>query len=49
MRDYGIGAQILAALNIHDVRLLTNARHSYVALSGYGLNIVHEQRFGPAA
>ena len=42
-RDYGIGAQVLAELNIHDMVLLTNTRQTLVALAGYGLNIV-EQR-----
>lgn len=42
-RDYGIGAQILAALGVQDVILLTNSHHSYVALGGYGLNIVEER------
>ncbi|HWJ59298.1 MAG TPA: 3,4-dihydroxy-2-butanone-4-phosphate synthase, partial [Sphingomicrobium sp.] len=41
---YGIGAQILAALGIHDMILLTNSHHSPVALSGYGLAIVEERR-----
>jgi 3,4-dihydroxy 2-butanone 4-phosphate synthase/GTP cyclohydrolase II len=40
MRDYGVGAQILAELGIHDMVLLTNTEHSLVALEGYGLNIV---------
>ena len=44
-RDYGIGAQILADLGIHDVILLTNTHQSYVALGGYGLNIVEERHF----
>jgi 3,4-dihydroxy 2-butanone 4-phosphate synthase / GTP cyclohydrolase II len=43
LRDYGIGAQILAALGIHDMILLTNTRHSPVGLSGYGLSIVEER------
>ena len=43
VRGYGIGAQILAALGIHDMILLTNTRHSPVALSGYGLAIVEER------
>ncbi len=43
LRDYGIGAQILAALGIHDMILLTNTRHSPVALGGYGLAIVEER------
>ncbi len=43
LRDYGIGAQILADLGIHDMVLLTNSRHTPVALAGYGLNIVGER------
>ena len=43
VRGYGIGAQILAALGIHDMVLLTNTHHSPVALSGYGLAIVEER------
>ena len=43
LRNYGIGAQILAALGIHDMILLTNTRHSPVALGGYGLAIVEER------
>jgi 3,4-dihydroxy 2-butanone 4-phosphate synthase/GTP cyclohydrolase II len=43
LRDYGVGAQILAELGIHDMILLTNTHHSLVALEGYGINIVGEQ------
>ncbi|MEO5773649.1 MAG: 3,4-dihydroxy-2-butanone-4-phosphate synthase [Sphingomicrobium sp.] len=43
LRNYGIGAQILAALNIHEMILLTNTHQSPVALSGYGLSIVEER------
>ena len=43
VRSYGTGAQILAALGIHDMILLSNTRHSPVALSGYGLTIVDER------
>ena len=43
LRNYGVGAQILAALGIHDMVLLTNTRHSPVGLSGYGLKIVEER------
>ncbi|WP_454885753.1 3,4-dihydroxy-2-butanone-4-phosphate synthase [Sphingomonas oryzagri] len=43
LRDYGVGAQILAELGIHDMILLTNAHHTLVALDGYGLNIVEER------
>ena len=43
LRNYGIGAQILAALGIHEMVLLTNTHHSPVALAGYGLTIVEER------
>ena len=40
LRDYGIGAQILADLGVHDMVLLSNTERTIVALEGYGLNIV---------
>lgn len=43
LRDYGVGAQILAELGIHEMILLTNSHHTLVALDGYGLNIVEER------
>ena len=43
LRNYGIGAQILADLGIHDMILLSNAHRNVVGLEGYGLNIVGEQ------
>ena len=43
LRDYGVGAQILAALGIHDMILLTNSHHTPIALGGYGLAIVGER------
>jgi 3,4-dihydroxy 2-butanone 4-phosphate synthase/GTP cyclohydrolase II len=43
LRDYGVGAQILAEMGIHDMILLTNSHHTLVALDGYGLNIVEER------
>lgn len=43
LRDYGAGAQILTELGVHDMILLTNTRHSLVALEGYGLSIVGER------
>ncbi len=43
VRGYGIGAQILAALGVRDMILLTNTHHSPVALAGYGLAIVDER------
>jgi 3,4-dihydroxy 2-butanone 4-phosphate synthase/GTP cyclohydrolase II len=43
LRDYGIGAQILADLGIHDMILLTNAHRNVVGIEGYGINIVGER------
>ena len=43
LRDYGVGAQILAELGIHDIVLLTNTHHTLVALEGYGLSIAGER------
>jgi 3,4-dihydroxy 2-butanone 4-phosphate synthase/GTP cyclohydrolase II len=48
IRDYGVGAQILMALGVHDMILLTNSHHTPVALGGYGLAIVGEQRIPTA-
>jgi 3,4-dihydroxy 2-butanone 4-phosphate synthase / GTP cyclohydrolase II len=39
-REYGIGAQILAALNIRSMHILTNHPRKLVALEAYGLKIV---------
>lgn len=38
-RDYGTGAQILADLGLHRIRLLTNNPRKYSGLAGYGLEI----------
>ena len=43
LRSYGIGAQILADLGVHDMTLLSNAHRNVVAIEGYGLNIVGER------
>jgi 3,4-dihydroxy 2-butanone 4-phosphate synthase/GTP cyclohydrolase II len=39
-RDYGIGAQILVALGVTKLRLITNNPRKYIGLSGYNLEIV---------
>jgi 3,4-dihydroxy 2-butanone 4-phosphate synthase/GTP cyclohydrolase II len=39
LRDYGIGAQILADLGLHRIRLLTNNPKKVVGLEGYGLEV----------
>ena len=38
-REYGIGAQILAALNVRTMHILTNHPRKLVALEAYGLKI----------
>ncbi len=40
LRDYGIGAQILADLGLHKIRLLTNNPRKVIGLESYGLQIV---------
>jgi 3,4-dihydroxy 2-butanone 4-phosphate synthase/GTP cyclohydrolase II len=40
LRDYGIGAQILADLGLHELRLMTNNPRKIVGISGYGLEVV---------
>jgi len=39
LRDYGIGAQILADLGIRKIRLMTNNPKKIIGLEGYGLEI----------
>ena len=39
LRDYGIGAQILADLGLTTIRIMTNNPKKIVALEGYGLRI----------
>jgi 3,4-dihydroxy 2-butanone 4-phosphate synthase / GTP cyclohydrolase II len=38
-REIGLGAQILRDLGISSIRLLTTARHRYVGLAGFGIEI----------
>ena len=40
MRDYGIGAQILADIGLHKIRLLTNNPRKIIGLEGYGIEVV---------
>jgi len=40
LRDYGVGAQILADLGLHKIRLMTNNPRKIVGLGAYGLEVV---------
>ena len=39
LRDYGLGAQVLADLGVTSMRLMTNNPAKYAGLEGYGLSI----------
>jgi 3,4-dihydroxy 2-butanone 4-phosphate synthase / GTP cyclohydrolase II len=43
LRDYGIGAQILIDLGVHEMVLLSNTEQNIIALEGYGLRVVGRQ------
>ncbi|EQB31128.1 3,4-dihydroxy-2-butanone-4-phosphate synthase [Sphingobium ummariense] len=43
LRNYGVGAQLLAELGVHDMILLTNSHHSLIALDGYDLAVVGQR------
>ncbi|HEX2951937.1 MAG TPA: bifunctional 3,4-dihydroxy-2-butanone-4-phosphate synthase/GTP cyclohydrolase II [Armatimonadota bacterium] len=40
LRDYGIGAQVLADLGLRKLRLMTNNPKKIIGLEGYGLEII---------
>ncbi len=42
LRDYGIGAQVLADLGLRKLRLMTNNPKKMSGLSGYGLEVVEQ-------
>lgn len=39
LRDYGIGAQILLDIGVHDMILLSNSKRPIIGLEGYGLTV----------
>ncbi len=42
LRDYGIGAQVLAELGVKKMRLITNNPKKIIGLEGYGLSVVEQ-------
>ena len=46
LREFGLGAQILADLGLHKIRLLTNNPRKIAGLSGFGLEVVESVALG---
>ncbi len=46
LREFGLGAQILADLGVHEMRLLTNNPRKIAGISGYGLSVVESVALG---
>ena len=40
LREFGLGAQVLLDLGLHDIRLLTNSPRKIAGIHGFGLNVV---------
>jgi 3,4-dihydroxy 2-butanone 4-phosphate synthase / GTP cyclohydrolase II len=49
LREFGIGAQILADLGLHKIRLLTNNPRKIAGLSGFGLEVVESVPLGKSS
>jgi 3,4-dihydroxy 2-butanone 4-phosphate synthase / GTP cyclohydrolase II len=46
LREFGLGAQLLADLGLHKIRLLTNNPRKIAGLSGFGLQVVESVPLG---
>lgn len=46
LREFGLGAQILADLGLHEIRLLTNNPRKIAGISGFGLSVVESVALG---
>ena len=44
LREYGVGAQILLELGLHKIILLSNNNKKIIALDGFGLEIVSQEK-----
>jgi 3,4-dihydroxy 2-butanone 4-phosphate synthase/GTP cyclohydrolase II len=40
LREFGLGAQVLADLGVHQIRLLTNSQPKIAGITGYGLTVI---------
>ena len=49
LRDYGVGAQILLDLGVHNMVLLSDRPRNIVGLEGYGLSVVEWRKVPPLA
>jgi 3,4-dihydroxy 2-butanone 4-phosphate synthase/GTP cyclohydrolase II len=49
LRDYGVGAQILLDLGVHEMVLLSNTKRTIVGLEGYGLKVVGQRDIDQSA
>jgi 3,4-dihydroxy 2-butanone 4-phosphate synthase/GTP cyclohydrolase II len=49
LREFGLGAQVMADLGLHKVRLLTNNPRKIAGLCGYGLEVVEHVPMDPKA
>jgi 3,4-dihydroxy 2-butanone 4-phosphate synthase/GTP cyclohydrolase II len=46
LREFGLGAQVLADLGLHKIRLLTNNPRKIAGLSGFGLEVTGSEKLG---
>ena len=44
LKEYGVGAQILLALGLHKIILLSNSNKKIIALEGFDLEIVAQEK-----
>ncbi len=44
LREYGVGAQILSLLGIKKIKLLTNTKKRIIALEGFNIKIIDQQK-----
>jgi 3,4-dihydroxy 2-butanone 4-phosphate synthase/GTP cyclohydrolase II len=45
LRDFGLGAQVLADLGLSKIRLLSNSDRKIVGIEGFGIEVVERVRW----